>query len=531
MAEFDAETFSEQTVLIGLLTREQVRLAMNEAEDGTLDALTRTLVRKGFLTGWQVDKLKKGEVSGFFFGGNKVLFHIAEGTFARVYRGVKVPGGQSVAVKVLRNRFVSDASAVARFNQEAEAGMKLIHPNIVRTFDYGQQDNRHYMIMEFVEGSNLRDFLKTRVRLTAGEALPLMLGLAHGLKYSLDQGVTHRDIKGTNVLVASNGTAKLVDFGLATIEGDEKRMAIAHGQRTVDYSALERTCGSPKGDPRSDIYFLGCVFYQMLTGTLPMPEAESKDPLAKMLKRSFGAIKPLSELRNAPPPEITRIIEKMMQMDLKKRYQSMDEVVADLEAYHREVQSALSKPAPKPKPNVAAVSTTPASPPSIASRASEPPLAPSAGSSRNDGSPPDKDEFDEGEFEIAAAVETPGIRVLCVESQEPIRDAFRRTLAKMGYRVWLVSSAELAAERYKEEPPDVVVFDADGLGPQSLESFAAMHEKAHADGHELSALVLLGPRQGGLAHKLPDDDRLIVMTKPIKMKDVQDALETLAPID
>ena len=94
-------------------------------------------------------------------------------------------------------------------------------------------------------------------------------------------------------------------------------MAVAHGQRTVDYSALERTCGSPKGDPRSDIFFLGCVFYQMLTGQLAMPEVESKDPLAKMLKRSFGAIKPLSEQRHAPSEELTRIIEKMMRMDLK----------------------------------------------------------------------------------------------------------------------------------------------------------------------------------------------------------------------
>src|SRR5947209_15440029 len=100
------------------------------------------------------------------------------------------------------------------------------------------------MIMEYVEGSNLRDFLKIRKRVDARDALPLLMGLAKGLQYSLAQGVTHRDIKGTNILVGSNGVAKLVDFGLATIEGEDKKMAVAHGQRTVDYSALERTCGS-----------------------------------------------------------------------------------------------------------------------------------------------------------------------------------------------------------------------------------------------------------------------------------------------
>ena len=125
-------------------------------------------------------------------------------------------------------------------------------------------------------------------------------------------------------------------------------MAAAHGQRTVDYSALERTCGSPKGDPRSDIFFLGCVFYQMLTGQLPMPEAESKDLLAKMLKRSFGAIKPLGEQRHAPPEELTRIIEKMMKIDLKARYQTMDEVVADLEAYQADPLPPKPVAAPAP---------------------------------------------------------------------------------------------------------------------------------------------------------------------------------------
>ena len=184
--------------------------------------------------------------------------------------------------------------------------MKLRHENIVRIISFGEEDKRHYMIMEYVEGSNLRDFLKIRARIKGTDALPLMLGLARGLKYSLDSGVTHRDIKGTNILIGHTGVAKLVDFGLAAIEGEDKRMAVAHGQTTVDYSALERTCGSPKGDPRSDIYFLGCVFYQMVTGQLPLPEVETSDPLAKMLKRSFGAIKPISEQRHAPDPAVCR---------------------------------------------------------------------------------------------------------------------------------------------------------------------------------------------------------------------------------
>ncbi len=347
MADFDAETLADQAVMIGLLTREQVRRAQNEAEDGSLDSLLRALMRKGHLTSWQRDKLLKGDLNGFMFGDCRVMFHLAEGTFARVYRGQRVNGEQSVAIKVLRRRFTTDQAAVNRFLQEAESGLKLIHPNIVRILDFGEADKNHYMVMEYVEGSNLRDFLKIRKTLSATEALPLMIGLAQGLKYSFDSGVTHRDIKATNILIASKGEAKLVDFGLATIDLGDFSSSSNETARTVDYSALERSCGSFKGDPRSDIYFLGCVYYQMLTGTPAMAETETSDPLAKMLKRSFGAIKPLSEHRNAPPAELCRIIEKMMKIDLKSRYQNMDDVVNDLIAY-RDSGAARDDKAPRP---------------------------------------------------------------------------------------------------------------------------------------------------------------------------------------
>src|SRR5262249_52408368 len=196
--------------------------------------------------------------------------------------------------------------------------------------DFGNEERQHYMLMEYVEGSNLRDLLKIRQRLDPIVAVPMMLGLAHGLKYSFDQGVTHPDIKGSNILVSTHREAKLVDFGLATIESEGKKAASVN-PRTVDYSALERTCGSQKGDPRSDIFFLGCVFYQMFTGQPPMLETETKDMLQKMLKRSFGAIKPLSEQRYAPDPELCRIVEKMMKVELKARYQRIEAVIAELD--------------------------------------------------------------------------------------------------------------------------------------------------------------------------------------------------------
>ncbi|QDV32759.1 serine/threonine protein kinase [Tautonia plasticadhaerens] len=538
MSDFDAEMLLERATLLGLISRDQANEARTDARDGTVDSIRSSLTRKQFLTSWQVGKLLKGEAAGFFFGGHEVLFHLAEGTFARVYRGRKQGSGEPVAIKVLRQRFTQDTESVERFNHEAEAGMKLVHQNIVRIYDYGAQDNRHYMIMEFVEGSNLRDFLRFRHRLEPAEAMPLMLGLARGLQHSLGRGVTHRDIKPTNILISSSGQAKLVDFGLATIEGDERKLAQAHGQRTIDYSALERTCGSQKGDPRSDIYFLGCVFYQMLTGRLPLPEVEADDMLAKMLKRSFGAIKPISEMDHAPAEALSRIIEKMMKMELVKRYQNMDDVVRDLESYYLEMTGQAPPKVESEEEQEFDIERL-----YMTQRHEESAAKAAEGSSVAVGEAQLKvEQNDEGDFELGAAdrgregdvgFEIPAFqrkRVLCVEAQDLIRDAFRKTLSRMGYRVLIVGDAGLAAERFREDPVDAVVFDIDGLGPNALEAFIEMHDKAHDDGQELHALVLLGPRQGNLASKLPKDDRLVVRVKPIKMKDVQDALNQLAPL-
>jgi CheY-like chemotaxis protein len=121
--------------------------------------------------------------------------------------------------------------------------------------------------------------------------------------------------------------------------------------------------------------------------------------------------------------------------------------------------------------------------------------------------------------------------ILCVESQAEIQDALRKNLSRMGYRVFLVGDAERAAERYREAPTDAVIFDVDGLGPEALEAIADMYDKAQEEGsHPLVALVLLGPRQRALKDKLPPDDRRIVLSKPIKLKEVQDAITELLPV-
>ncbi|MDG3002293.1 serine/threonine protein kinase [Paludisphaera mucosa] len=554
MPEHDVASLVDQLTLIGLISRDQLREARADAEDGSPEAVVRSCLRKGWITSWQVERLRKGDASNFFFGPYRALFHLAEGTFARVYRGERSHSGEPVAIKVLRGRFASDPAAVASFHKEAEAGMRLRHDNIVHILDSGRQEDKHYMAMEYVEGMNLREFLRLRLRLKGDEALPLMVGLAEGLKYSHEHGVTHRDIKATNILIANSGVAKLVDFGLATIEtNDGKGMK---SQRTVDYSALERSCGSPKGDPRSDVYFLGCVFYHMLTGQVPLEDSESKDPLKKMLKRSFGVIRPLAEHAYAPDPGLSRIVEKMMKMDLKARYQTMAEVAADLETYRDRRRAGAAPPESDHEleldPELGSaifrnpfLTNDPDAPPDATAEEAMA-LDLDGFDSRKSDEATDLGALlglapaEEPEARPAAAaaspapaeVETPADArrsLLCVESQAEIQDALRKNLARKGYRVLLIADAEHAAERYRERPTDVVLFDLDGLGSGALEHLKDMRDKAREAAHPFRVVVLLGPRQGALKDKLPAADDQVVLSKPVKLKDVQEALARVDP--
>jgi len=527
MAELDTEDMLDKVTLIGLATREQCQAARAEATDSSAEAVLRVLLRKGRLTSWQLEKLRKGNPAGFFFGEYKVLFHLAEGTFARVYRGEQLDSKAAVAVKVLRQRFAAMPEAVHRFHKEAEAGMRLRHPNIVRILDQGQQDLSHYMIMEYVEGSNLREFLRLRGWISAEAALPLMIGMAEGLKYSHEEGVTHRDIKKTNILISNSGEAKLVDFGLATIEGDDKKRGV-HSQRTVDYSALERTCGSPKGDVRSDIYFLGLVFYEMLTGVSPLPESESKDFLEKMLKRPFNSIKPIEEQRRAPDEGLCKIVDKMMKMDLKARYAAMHGVVSDLIAYQEKkagpkeaaqlAEIDLDDVIAKPDPANSAVLKS-------ASLAESDDVHADADADADD-SGESGSEFQVPSFEVKAVQQR---RILCVEAQLEIQDALRKNLSQMGFRALIMGDPESAAERFAESEIDAVIFDCDGLGAESVDSLLDMRDTAQDGDKSLVGVVLLGPKQRELQEKLPVDDRLIVLVKPIKMKQLQDAINQLLP--
>ena len=209
--------------------------------------------RKGFLTPWQSQKLIKQERDGYFLGGAKILYKIASGSYGRVYRAEDQRSGRMVAIKVLRKKWSENKHVLELFEREGRMGMTLRHPNIVEilSVSHDAPSNQHYITMEFVEGGNLREILtKTRKKIEPEEMLRFLEECTAGLAFAFSHGVTHRDMKASNILISSQKSAKLVDFGLAgTRETQQVQTSYdpleGNVERTVDYAGLEMATGVP----------------------------------------------------------------------------------------------------------------------------------------------------------------------------------------------------------------------------------------------------------------------------------------------
>src|ERR1043165_8726664 len=217
----EAVDLANTAIRLGLVDAHQVQEARDElGKTASREDFLRFLERKGHLTPFQSNKLLKGETDGYFLGGYRILYKIASGSFGRVYRAAEPGSGRVVAVKVLRNKWSKDKHKVDLFMREGKVGMGLRHPNIVEilSVNHERKTNQHYIVMEFVEGGNMRDFLNIRKKLEPAEVMRILEDTTAGLAHALSKGITHRDMKLTTVLLSSQGPVKLVDFGLARSE-------------------------------------------------------------------------------------------------------------------------------------------------------------------------------------------------------------------------------------------------------------------------------------------------------------------------
>ena len=246
---------------------------------------------------------------------------------ALVYRAQDVLLNRPVALKTLYPELSADPLFVERFRREAQAAANLSHPNIVPVFDWGEDENTYFIVMELVDGTSLAEMLRGGRTLTGSHSASLMAQVAAALGYAHRNGVVHRDVKPGNILIASDGQVKVTDFGIAQAMSVEDQLAEEGSvMGTATYFSPEQAEGAAV-DGRSDIYSLGIVLYEMLAGR---PPYIGDTPVAVSTQHVNGTVPPPSEFNNAIPGDLQAIVMETLAKLPERRYQSADELRADL---------------------------------------------------------------------------------------------------------------------------------------------------------------------------------------------------------
>ena len=262
---------------------------------------------------------------------------IGAGGMAVVYKAIDQRLNRFVAVKILRDELARDEEFRARFQIEAQAVAMLSHPNIVSVYDVSHTAGVEYIVMELIEGVTLMQYMQKKGALSWKEAAHFSTQIAKALEHAHSKGIVHRDIKPQNIMILRDGTIKVADFGIAALESaQEQRSDQTVG--SVHYIAPEQARGETP-DTRSDIYSLGVVMYEMLTGQMPY-DGETAEQIA--LKHIAGVAVPPRQLNAEIPEELERITLKVMNADIRERYQSASELLTDLEEFRKQ-QAALGR--------------------------------------------------------------------------------------------------------------------------------------------------------------------------------------------
>ncbi len=481
MADMTAEKFAQRAFDYDLVDSHQLEAIWGEfgSRDVPLENLTGLMVRRELLTNFQVDRILAGKREGYFYGNYKVLYMVGAGTFARVYRATHREVARDRAVKVLRNRYAEDLVTTEQFLREARMVMPLRHPNIVPVYEVLEERNRPFMVMDFIEGQNLRDFIKVRHRLELMVALRLIGDVLAGLHYAIGKGVTHRDMKLSNVLISSHGRAKLVDFGLAAISADmsEEAIAAAPNPRSIDYAGLERITGVRKNDPRSDIYFTGCMLYHMLSGKSPL--YETRDRIKRLSVSRYRDIKPLGQEVPELPNYVIAFVNKSMDLKTERRFQTPGEMLEEL--------NQVTKRAKSGDPGILVT--------------------------RGDGAANEPEEVDAG-GDSSLEREGEDRTVMLVESSVSMQNAIREALKKRGYRVLVFGSPGRALQRFEEhqevEPlADCVIFSAGELGDEAVDAFNALGE-GEATKHVPAILLVNRANKEQIKRALVSNHRILL---------------------
>ncbi len=256
----------------------------------------------------------------------EVVRGIARGGMSEVYLARDRHLDRPVALKVLTSALSRDPSFVERFRREAQAAANLSHPNIVAVYDWGQEEGTYFIVMEYIDGHSLRDVLRAQTTIEASRAAGIGAEVANGLSFAHKAGVVHRDVKPGNVLIESSGQVKVTDFGVARADASEALTQTGSVMGTATYFSPEQAQGLVV-DGRSDVYSLGVVLYEMVCGTPPF---SGENPVSVAYQHVREPVPSLRERRPDVPAGLEQIIMTALEKDPNRRYQSADDLRADL---------------------------------------------------------------------------------------------------------------------------------------------------------------------------------------------------------
>ncbi len=252
---------------------------------------------------------------------------IGEGGMSTVWRGTDLSLSREVAVKILRDEVAAQPEAVSRFRREAHAAAKLNHPNVVQIYDTGVDGSTYYIVMEYLAEPDLKRIIKDWAPLPEGKVIEVATQCCRALSYAHRNGIVHRDVKPHNILFTEEGRVKLSDFGIAAAAGTGGVGPGGFVLGSAHYMSPEQTQGSPAG-PHSDLYSLGCVMYEALTGRTPYQGREEAEIAAKHLRERPPSLRGLNP-RISPATEY--LVNKAMAREVARRYRSAEEMLGDLE--------------------------------------------------------------------------------------------------------------------------------------------------------------------------------------------------------
>lgn len=312
----------------------------NIFEDDGSRSLLEFMVTSGRLTSWQAAKLLDGRHKGFFLGSYRLLNRLGAGGMSTVYLAEHVHMRQLRALKVLPRHRVGDSSYLERFYREARAAAALDHPNVVHAYDVGCDNGTHYLVMEYVEGSDLQKVVARRGVLSYESTADVIRQTAEGLAHAHKAGVIHRDIKPANLLLDPSGIVKILDMGLArhTAEESEKQASLTqmHDENvigTTNYLAPEQALHSHSADARSDLYSLGCTMYYVLTG---LPPFSTGTVAERLMAHIHHKPEPVAKHRPNVPESLSDICMKLLEKKPDDRFQSAEELAAALKVWRKD---------------------------------------------------------------------------------------------------------------------------------------------------------------------------------------------------